>query len=123
MRVNSQTACQPNSGHCIVSELSLFLQGHVLVSRRWVIAVNALVRQWDRVSWLFPPVPLIPEAIRIVEEQQIEAVLVCPGWKGSSWWLQLSVLRKQDPVRVLSAARYCWYPMGHVQTLPTLYPL
>ena len=87
------------------------------------IAVNVLVRQWDQVTWLFPPVPLIPEVLRIVEEQQIEAVLICLGWKGSSWWPQLSVLRKQDPVRLLPAARYCRYPRGRVQTLPTLYPL
>ena len=88
-----------------------------------VIAVNALVQQWDQVTWLFPPVPLIPEVLRIVEEQQIEAVLICPGWKGSSWWPQLSILRKQDPVRLLPAARCCLYPRGRVQTLPKLDPL
>ena len=88
-----------------------------------VIAVNALMWQWDRVSWLFPQVPLIPEVIRIVEEQQIEVVLIWPGWKGSSWWPQLSVLRKQDLVRLLPVARCCQYPQGSAQSLPKLDPL
>ena len=50
------------------------------------VAVNALVWKWDLVTWLFPPVPLIPEVLLIVEEQKIEAVLICPGWEGSMWW-------------------------------------
>ena len=37
------------------------------------VAVNALVQQWDQVTWLFPPVPLVLEVLWIVEEQQIEA--------------------------------------------------
>ena len=87
------------------------------------LAVNALVQQWDQVTWLFPPVPLILEVLRIVEEQQIEAVLICLGWKGTSWWPQLSELRKQVPIRLPPAARCCQYPRGSAQSLPKLDPL
>ena len=87
------------------------------------IAVNALVCQWDQVTWLFPPVPLIPEVLQIVEEQQIEAVLICPDWKGTSWWPQLSELRKQVLIRLPPVARCCQYPRGSAQSLTKLDPL
>ena len=87
------------------------------------MAVNALVRQWDPVTWLFPPVPLIPEVLRIVEEQMIEAVLICPEWKGSKWWPQLSELIIQEPIRMPPASRCCKFPRGRVQSLPKLDPL
>ena len=58
-------------------------------------AVNTLDYYWDPVTWLFPPVPLIPLALEGVLEQQIEAILICPGWKGAMWWPQLVKLRTE----------------------------
>ena len=46
-----------------------------------VVGLNCLNYLWDPVTWLFPLVPLIPAALREVEEQQIEAIIICPGWK------------------------------------------
>ncbi len=59
------------------------------------MAINALDYYWDLVSWLFPPVPLIPLALEGVLEQQIMVILICPGWKGEIWWPQLIELRTE----------------------------
>ena len=48
------------------------------------MAINALDYYWDPVTWLFPPVPLIPLALEGVLEQQIMVILICPGWTGAT---------------------------------------
>ena len=58
-----------------------------------VSAINALGYYWDPVTWPFPLVPLFPLALERVSEQQIEAILICPEWKGVMWWPQLVELR------------------------------
>ena len=70
------------------------------------VGQNCLDYYWDPVTWLFPPVPLIPAVLREVEEQQIEAILICPGWKRALWWPHLSKMLVQ-PIRRLPAARKC----------------
>ena len=50
------------------------------------VATNALDFYWDPVTWLFPPVPLIPLALERVLQQQIMVILICPGWTGVMWW-------------------------------------
>ena len=70
------------------------------------VGQNCLDYYWDPVTWLFPPVPLIPAVLREVEEQQIEAILICPGWKRALWWPHLSKMLVQ-PIRRLPAARLC----------------
>ena len=46
-------------------------------------AINPLDYYWDPVTWLFPPVPLIPLALEGVLEQQIKVILICPEWTGA----------------------------------------
>ena len=50
------------------------------------VAQDALLHQWDETTYLFPPVPLIPKVLRLVREQEISAVLVCPQWPTAIWW-------------------------------------
>ena len=59
------------------------------------MTINALDYYWDPETWLFPMVPLIPLALEGVLEQQIEAILICPGWTGAMWWPQLVKLRTE----------------------------
>ena len=70
------------------------------------VGQNCLNYYWDPVTWLFPPVPLIPAVLREVEEQQIEAILICPGWQRALWWPHLSKMLVQ-PIRRLPAVRLC----------------
>ena len=64
------------------------------------MAIQALDYYWDPVT-IIPPVPLFPLALERVLEQQIEAILICPGWKGAMWWPQLVNLRtKSAPIRL-----------------------
>ena len=59
------------------------------------VAINPLDYHWDPVTWLFPPVPLIPLALEEVLEEQIMEILICPGWTGAAWWPQLVELRTE----------------------------
>jgi hypothetical protein len=87
-------------------------------------ATNALDYYWDPITWLFPPVPLIPLALERVLEQQIEAILICPGWTGAKWWPQLVDLRsKWAPIRLPAAADCLRLPKGRTEELPNLDPL
>ena len=87
-------------------------------------AINALDYYWDPVTWLFPLVPLIPLALERVLEQQIEAILICPRWKGAMWWPQLVKLRMEmAPVRLPAAADCLKLPKGRTEELPRLDPL
>ena len=49
---------------------------------------NCLNYFWDPVTWLFSLVPLFPAMLQ-KEVQQIEAILICPGWKRVLWWPHL----------------------------------
>ncbi len=87
-------------------------------------AINALNYYWDLVTWLFPPVPLIPLALEGVLEQQIVAILICPGWTGAMWWPQLVKLRKEmAPIRLPVAADCLKFPKGSTEEIPNLDPL
>ena len=83
-------------------------------------AINALDYYWDPVTWLFPPVPLIPLALERVLEQQIEAILICLGWKGAMWWPQLVELRtKLAPICLPVAVDCLTLPRGRTEELPS----
>ena len=83
------------------------------------MAINALDYYWDPVSWLFPPVPLIPLALERVLEQQIKVILICLGWKGEMWWPQLVELRTEMALIWLPAAADCLrLPRRRTEELP-----
>ena len=50
------------------------------------VARDALLQEWDPVTYLFPPVPLMLKVLQRVRDQGIRAVLVCPHWPTSIWW-------------------------------------
>ena len=50
------------------------------------VAQDALLHHWDEISYLFPPIPLLPKVLRLVREQGIRAVLICPWWPSALWW-------------------------------------
>ena len=88
------------------------------------MAINALDYYWDLVTWLFPPVPLIPLALEGVLEQQIVVILICPGWIGATWWPQLVKLRtKMAPIHLPAAVDCLKFPKGSKEELPNLDPL
>ena len=88
------------------------------------VAINALDYEWDPVTWLFPPVPLVMETLHRVQEQQIEAILICPGREGAKWWSHLVEVRTMSaPVRLMKAADCLKFPRGNSQELPRMDPL
>jgi hypothetical protein len=88
------------------------------------VAINALDYKWDPVTWLFPPVPLVQEVLHRVQEQQIEAILICPWWEGAKWWSHLVGVRtKNAPVRLKKAEDCLKFPRGISQELPRMDPL
>ena len=88
------------------------------------VEINALDYKWDPVTWLFPPVPLVQEVLQRVQEQQIEAILICPWWEGAKWWSHLVGVRtKNAPVRLKKAEDCLKFPRGNSQELPQMDPL
>ena len=88
------------------------------------MTVNALDYEWDPVTWLFPPVPLLPRVLERVQEQQIKVILICLGRKGAKWWPQLLKLRTEcPPIRLPKAADCLVYRKGSSEELPKMDPL
>ena len=58
---------------------------------------DALLCHWDDVTFCFPPVPLIPKVVNKVKKEKIEAILVCPMWPASLWWLQVQQMLRSPP--------------------------
>ena len=68
------------------------------------VGQNCLNYLWDPVTWLFTPVPLL--SAMLWEEQQIEVIIICPGWKRALWWPHLSMMLVR-PIRRLPASCLC----------------
>ena len=62
------------------------------------IGQDALIHSWDPVSYLFPPVPLLPKVVRIIKDQRIRAVLVCPQWPSALWWSLVAEMMVEPPM-------------------------
>ena len=100
------------------------LQGHVLVSGRWVLTVNVLIQQWDRCPGFFHPVPFISKSNLDLQGASDRMQSCLSGWKGSRWWPRSSVLRKQDPFSSCSQQQDNAGTPGSVLChSPTLFPL
>ena len=50
------------------------------------VAQDALLHPWDEMTYVFPPVPMLSKVLKLVREQSIEAVLICPQWPSALWW-------------------------------------
>ena len=86
------------------------------------VAQDALLHPWDRVTYLFPPVPLLLKVLKLVREQRISAILVCPHWPTALWW-SLVVDMLVVPPLPLPHYKQALIGMGEGQVLPYLDPL
>jgi hypothetical protein len=56
-------------------------------------AVDALREDWGgEGNYACPPLALISQVVELVREQQADATLVVPVWKGQPWWPILRIL-------------------------------
>ena len=62
------------------------------------VAQDALLSPWDPVTYLFPPVPLLPKVIRKIKDQRIRVILVCPQWPTALWWGLLLDMMVEPPM-------------------------
>ena len=65
---------------------------------KMAVARDAMMAQWDPVSYMFPPVPLILKSLQIVETQGISALLICPAWTTTLWWQLVEKLLVDRPL-------------------------
>ena len=86
------------------------------------VAQDALLHQWDSVTYLFPPVPLLLKVLRLVREQRISAILVCPQWPTALWWSMVVEMLVVPPLP-LPHYRQSLKVVGEDQVLPYLDPL
>ena len=62
------------------------------------VAQDAFLSPWDPVTFLFPPVPLLPKVISRIREQKIRGLLICPQWPTALWWGLLSEMLVEPPM-------------------------
>ena len=86
------------------------------------VARDALLHQWDRVTYLFPPVPLLLKVLQQIQEQKIRAILLCPQWPTAMWWPLLVEMLVEPPLP-LPHYRQALHMVGEGQALPYLDPL
>jgi len=86
------------------------LQAGRFFSKLWTpgcAGVDALLQDWTshpetgarELVWVFPPVPLVGQALALIEHQQAEAVVVVPIREDKWWWglmCRLPVVDKVD---------------------------
>jgi hypothetical protein len=64
-------------------------------------AVDALRRDWKELvlsgdrAWIFAPVRAIPQAIRMLKDSRIEAILIVPEAPTTNWWPELNAMKGQ----------------------------
>ena len=73
---------EPNSGHICHMRCLHSLQGHVLVSGRWVLTVKVLIQLWDRCPGFFHPVPFISKSILDLQGASDRMQSCLSGWEG-----------------------------------------
>ena len=86
------------------------------------VAQDALLAPWDPVTYLFPPVPLLPKVVRKVKGERLRAILICPQWPTALWWGLLQEMIVEPPL-VLPHYRSIVEIFHQDQTLPYLEPL
>ena len=64
-------------------------------------AVDALAIDWRGMwAYAFPPLPLIPQVLRKIRDEQVEIILVAPWWPKKDWALDLLELSVEPPLRL-----------------------
>ncbi|KAA6400650.1 MAG: hypothetical protein EZS28_003828 [Streblomastix strix] len=54
------------------------------------IAIDALNQTWKKeLSWIHPPIPLLPAVLKKIREEQIETMIIAPLWPGQIWYTEL----------------------------------
>ena len=86
------------------------------------LAQDALLAPWDQVTYLFPPVPLLPKVVRKVRDEKLEALLICPQWPTALWWGLLLEMMVEPPFLLPHYKSILEVPYRD-QKLPFLEPL
>ena len=86
------------------------------------VAQDALLAPWDPVTYLFPPVPLLPKVVRKVKDERLRAILICPQRPTALWWGLLIEMMVEPPM-VLPHYRSIVQILQADQSLPYLEPL
>ena len=86
------------------------------------VAQDALLSPWDPVTYLFPPVPLLPKVIRKIKDQKIRAILICPQWPMALWWGLLLDMMVEPPM-ILPHYRTILQTPDNTPVTPYLDPL
>ena len=61
-------------------------------AKQGTVGRDALLCNWDTVTYCFPPVRLIPKVMNKVKKEKLEDILVCQTWPSSLWFLQVQAM-------------------------------
>ena len=59
---------------------------------------DAMMCPWDKVTYIFPPLPLLPKVLNKIKRERILAILICPHWPSSMWWGLLQEMLVENPL-------------------------
>ena len=77
------------------AQLSRYMTWH---KDHQAVGQDAMIQPWDPVTYLFPPVPLLPKVIRRIKDQRIRVILVCPQWPSALWWSLVTEMMVEPPM-------------------------
>ena len=50
------------------------------------VAQDAMINPWDRVSYVFPPAPMMLKVLQKIRQEPISVILISPRWPSALWW-------------------------------------
>ena len=64
-------------------------------------AIDALAQNWKQENnFVNPPFWLLPRVLNLIVEQQVEATVIAPVWRGQVWFKQLQELSVCQPLKL-----------------------
>jgi hypothetical protein len=90
-------------------------------SRHWsprAEAADAMNQEWKgELNYLAPPIRMVDQVIRKCLQEQAEAILVAPIWKGQPWFKQLQRMTIAPPVPINPKKDILPGPSGRMEPL------
>ena len=50
------------------------------------VAQDAMINPWDRVTYAFPPAPMMLKVLQKIGQEKISVILISPKWPSALWW-------------------------------------
>lgn len=77
---------------------------------RMALATNTLIQIWDRPSYAFPPVNVIPQFLQKVQKEEATILAILPLTPSAGWYPQLQKVVASDPILIAQGRKTFQFP-------------